>query len=53
MIVIVFLLIISLLVAIGFLIAFIWGSKTGQFDDSFTPANKILFDQTNQPTENK
>ncbi|MFY8025678.1 MAG: cbb3-type cytochrome oxidase assembly protein CcoS [Sediminibacterium sp.] len=53
MIVIVFLLIISLLVASGFLIAFIWGSKTGQFDDSFTPAHKILFDQTNQPTENK
>ena len=47
MIVIVFLLIISLLVASGFLIAFIWGSKTGQFDDHFTPANKILFDQTN------
>jgi len=47
------LLIISLLVATGFLIAFIWGSKTGQFDDSFTPANKIFFDQTHQPTENK
>ena len=39
--------------ATGFLVAFIWGSKTGQFDDSFTPANKIFFDQTHQPTENK
>ncbi len=51
--IIIMLLIISLLVATGFLIAFIWGSKTGQFDDSFTPANKIFFDQTHQPTENK
>ncbi len=34
----------SLFVAIGFLIAFIWAAKTGQFEDSYTPAIRILFD---------
>jgi cbb3-type cytochrome oxidase maturation protein len=53
MIVIVILLAISLLVSVGFLLAFIWSAKTGQFDDSFTPANKILFDSTNKKNKNK
>jgi len=34
----------SLLVAGGFLIAFLWAARTGQFDDSHTPATRILFD---------
>lgn len=53
MIVIVVLLSISLLVAGGFLVAFIWGAKTGQFDDDFSPAHKILFDPptTANPTK--
>jgi cbb3-type cytochrome oxidase maturation protein len=34
----------SLLIATGFLIAFIWSVKTGQFDDSHTPAIRMLFD---------
>ena len=34
----------SVLVAGGFLIAFTWAVKSGQFDDRFTPAIRILFD---------
>lgn len=39
-----FLIIISLLVALGFLAAFIWAVKSGQFDDSFTPSVRVLFE---------
>ena len=38
------LIIIGILVASVFLIAFIWAVKTGQFDDSYTPSVRILFD---------
>ncbi len=34
----------SLLVATGFLIAFLWAVKSGQYDDRDTPAIRILFD---------
>ena len=34
----------SLLVATGFLIAFIWASRSGQYDDDYTPSIRILFD---------
>lgn len=36
----------SSLVAGTFLIAFIWSVKTGQFDDSYTPSVRALFDDT-------
>ena len=36
----------SLLVAIGFLVAFIWATRTGQFDDDETPAHRILFEDS-------
>ncbi|MFQ5447660.1 MAG: cbb3-type cytochrome oxidase assembly protein CcoS [Saprospiraceae bacterium] len=35
---------VSLLVALGFLGAFIWAVKTGQFDDDYTPSVRMLFD---------
>ncbi len=35
---------ISLLVAGGFLIAFIWSVRKGQYDDDYTPSIRILFD---------
>jgi cbb3-type cytochrome oxidase maturation protein len=35
---------ISILVAIGFFIAFIFAIKTGQYDDDYTPSVRILFD---------
>jgi len=36
----------SLTVGLIFLAAFIWSVKTGQFDDDFSPAHKILFENT-------
>jgi cbb3-type cytochrome oxidase maturation protein len=35
---------ISILLALIFLAAFFWASKTGQNDDTYTPAIRILFD---------
>ena len=34
----------SLLAAVGFLIAFIWALRHGQFDDMVTPSIRMLFD---------
>jgi len=42
--VIIILLIISILIAGGFLLAFLWSVKDGQFDDAHSPAQRILFD---------
>jgi cbb3-type cytochrome oxidase maturation protein len=35
---------ISVLVAGGVLIAFLWAVKSGQFDDKYTPSVRMLFD---------
>ena len=43
----------SLLVAGGFLIAFIWSVSNGQYDDYYTPSVRILFDDTKEPTREK
>ena len=37
------------LVAGGFLVAFVWAVKSGQFDDTATPPLRILFDDTTRP----
>lgn len=34
----------SLLLAIGFLIAFIWSVKSNQYEDDYTPSVRMLFD---------
>lgn len=34
----------SLIIALGFLAAFIWSVKNGQYDDDYTPSVRILFD---------
>ena len=34
----------SLTVGLVFLIAFIWSVKSGQMDDTYSPAHKVLFD---------
>jgi cbb3-type cytochrome oxidase maturation protein len=44
---------VSLLVAIGFLIAFIWSIRNGQFDDEYTPSVRILFDDEIKIVEEK
>jgi cbb3-type cytochrome oxidase maturation protein len=35
---------ISILVAGGFLAAFLWSVKKGQYDDDYTPSVRMLFD---------
>jgi cbb3-type cytochrome oxidase maturation protein len=44
---------ISILVAIGFFIAFIRAVKTGQYDDDYTPSVRMLFDDELIITPNK
>lgn len=48
--IILFLIIISLVVALGFLGAFVWAVKSGQYDDDYTPAVRILLDDE-QPSD--
>lgn len=38
------LILVSMIVAGGFLTLFIWASKSGQFDDTVTPSIRMLFD---------
>ena len=35
---------ISLVVATGFLLAFLWAVNSGQYDDDYTPSVRMLFD---------
>ncbi len=37
---------ISLLMALGFLGAFVWAMRTGQQDDLYTPSLRMLLDDT-------
>jgi cbb3-type cytochrome oxidase maturation protein len=39
----------SLLVALGFLFAFIWAVRSGQYEDTCTPAMRILTDDPKPP----
>ncbi|MGI4729766.1 MAG: cbb3-type cytochrome oxidase assembly protein CcoS [Janthinobacterium lividum] len=41
----------SVLIALIFLGAFVWASKTGQHNDTYTPSVRILFDD--EPTTKK
>jgi cbb3-type cytochrome oxidase maturation protein len=41
----------SLLMATGFLVAFIRAAKSGQYDDDYTPSVRILFDDETTPTQ--
>ena len=42
-----FLILVSLLLAAGFLIAYLRAARDGQFDDDYTPAVRMLFDGPN------
>lgn len=44
---------ISLVVASGFLIAFIWSVKHGQYDDDYTPSVRMLFDNKTISTQSQ
>lgn len=50
--VIIILIVASLILAGVFLFAFIWSVKDGQFDDNYSPANRILFDNNKKHKEN-
>lgn len=45
-------LIVSLVIALFFLISFFWATKSGQFDDDYTPSVRILFDDESNPKSN-
>ena len=51
--ILVVLIIVSLIVASGFLVAFIWAVRSGQFDDAFTPSYRMLWDDAITKKENK
>lgn len=42
--VLIILILVSVFVAGGFLVAFLWSVKTGQMDDDYTPSVRMLFD---------
>ena len=44
---VVFVLVFAAIIIAGvFLIAFVWAVKNGQYDDTYTPSVRILFDDT-------
>ena len=50
--IVILLAVIGVIVAGGFLIAFIWAVKNGQYDDTESPAVRMLFDDS-KPVQNK
>ena len=38
----------SVAVAAGFLVAFIWAVRCGQYDDKYTPSVRILFEENHK-----
>lgn len=51
--VIIVLIIISLIVAVFFLLVFVWAVRTGQFDDTVSPSIRILFEDKKSVKSNK
>ena len=51
--IVILLAIIGVIVAGGFLAAFIWAVKSGQYDDTESPAVRMLFDDSKPVEENK
>ncbi len=43
--IIIVLIIISILVAGAFLAAFLWAVRSGQYDDTYSPSVRMLFDE--------
>jgi cbb3-type cytochrome oxidase maturation protein len=42
--IIILLISISLVIAVGFLVSFLWNMKSGQYDDTYSPSVRMLFD---------
>ncbi len=49
--VIIVLIAISLIIALGFLIAFLWSLRSGQYDDTYSPSVRMLFDAKPKATK--
>lgn len=41
----------SILVALGFLVGFLWAVRSGQYDDRHTPAVRMLFDDDDRTAQ--
>jgi cbb3-type cytochrome oxidase maturation protein len=39
---------ISLCIALIFLVVFLWNMKSGQYDDTYTPSVRMLFEDNNK-----
>lgn len=46
--IIVLLILISLTIAVVFLVVFFWSIRSGQYDDTYTPSVRMLFDETRE-----
>ena len=42
---------VSIFVALGFLAAFLWAIRKGQYEDDYTPSVRMLFEDTAKPDE--
>jgi len=51
--IIVLLISISLFIAVAFLLVFYWSMKSGQYDDTYTPSIRMLFDDKKKDKEEK
>ncbi|NOQ74952.1 MAG: cbb3-type cytochrome oxidase assembly protein CcoS [Crocinitomix sp.] len=40
---------ISISLALFFLVSFLWATKSGQFEDTYGPAYRVLFDDEDEP----
>jgi cbb3-type cytochrome oxidase maturation protein len=50
--IIILLISISLIIAVGFLISFLWNVKSGQYDDTYSPSVRMLFDDKPNKKQN-
>jgi len=53
MLIIIMLIAISLAIALVFLVVFLWNLKSGQYDDTYTPSIRMLFDNKNEKAPGK
>jgi cbb3-type cytochrome oxidase maturation protein len=51
--VLIILILVSLIVAVGFLVAFVWSVRAGQYDDDYTPSVRMLFDDKTTTNNNQ
>lgn len=50
--IIILLILISLSIAVVFLLIFYWSMKSGQYDDTYTPSIRMLFEDKKKKTSN-